>query len=244
VLAGRQRAREEERHKPGIPAAPARLPGRGNRGHRGWTRTPSPTELSRRRAKTTSRPCRLGPAPRPGPPASSRRCLGRAGEHHGSVLACRLHRESQCAAAGRDGACRSARTPDHRAERVPVHPELGSVVGDSPAGVERSAPVRPERALEGRLDTDRRRRTEDAVPGHERTRDGCRQHTTTAPTRRYRRPRWMRTHTPLSQPGVGVSRRECGKERWATSVTARRGDGPSRPTTRSSECGVRQPTVV
>src|SRR4029079_16394497 len=28
-------------------------------------------------------------------------------------------------------------------------------------------------------------------------------------------------HTPLSQPGEGVSRRDCGKERWATSVTAR-----------------------
>src|SRR6516162_9071984 len=30
----------------------------------------------------------------------------------------------------------------------------------------------------------------------------------------------MRTHTPLSQPGGGVSRRGGGRERWATSVTA------------------------
>src|SRR5215472_1128339 len=29
----------------------------------------------------------------------------------------------------------------------------------------------------------------------------------------------MRTQTPLSQPGGGVSRRECGREGWATSVT-------------------------
>src|SRR6516162_7615849 len=30
----------------------------------------------------------------------------------------------------------------------------------------------------------------------------------------------MRTHTPLSQPGGGVSRQGGGRERWATSVTA------------------------
>ena len=244
LLMGRQRAREEGRHKPGIPAAPAGRPGhpQGASGvavHPG-ARGASVSDEGGRHLDPVAAGTRQGEVL-----LHRRAWPGKApGEDHRPVLAGRVHPDVRHTATPRAGAFRSPGAAEHRRQRVPVHAELCTLVAGPPSGVQRCASICADRSPELDLDPQRCGRIEDAAASHERaTRSGCQ--------REDQGPQTPVPAPPLDagpDPALPAGRRGAAPRRRGARgpVGHRSGEatGHALQPPRGSECGVGQQTVV